>query len=99
MKESAFQAGLIKELYARYPECLVNKNDAGYRQGFPDLAIYNGEKWAMLECKRSAREKHQPNQDYYVERLGKMGFARFIFPENREETLEELDEYFLGKNR
>ncbi len=93
-KESVFQGRLIKELEERFPGCVVMKNDAGYRQGFPDLTVFHGEKWAALECKRSAKEHHQPNQDYYVDKLSKMGFARFIFPENKDEVLNELEQAF-----
>ena len=38
-------------------------------QGLPDLLILYGEKWASLECKRSATAKKRPNQDYYVEKI------------------------------
>lgn len=93
-KESAFQGRLIKELQERFPGCVVMKNDSGYRQGIPDLTVLHGKRWAALECKRGQNESHQPNQDYYVDKLDGMGFARFIFPENREKVLGELDEWF-----
>ena len=93
-KESAFQHGLIKELRNRYPGSIVLKNDPNYIQGFPDLTVFYGNKWAALECKRSADESHQPNQDYYVDYLGKQGYSSFVYPENREEVLNELDGYF-----
>ena len=70
------------------------KNDANYIQGIPDLLILHKDRWAMLECKKGERENHQPNQDYYVEKLNGMSFSRFIFPENREEVLGELSSHF-----
>lgn len=93
-RENQFQAKLIKDLKKRFPDCVVLKNDAGYIQGIPDLLILYRERWAMLECKKSEKEHHQPNQDYYVEKLDAMGFSRFIFPENRETVLSELSEHF-----
>ena len=93
-RENQFQAKLIKDLKARFPGCVVMKNDSGYIQGIPDLLILCGERWAMLECKKSEKEHHQPNQDYYVEKLDEMGFSRFIFPENRDLVLAELSEHF-----
>lgn len=90
VKESKFQSDLIKSIRERFPGCVVLKNDANYIQGFPDLTILYGSRWAVLECKRSAYEKRQPNQEYYVMKLNEMGFARFIYPENREEVLCEL---------
>lgn len=91
MRESGFQARLIRTLKNRFPGCVVLKNDANYIQGIPDLTIFYNDRWAMLECKRSENESHQPNQDYYVERMDDMSFARFIFPENMEEVLNELE--------
>ena len=90
-KESFFQGNLIKELHKRYPGCWTEKADPGYRQGTPDLRFYYGRFWAAFEVKRSKHEKHQPNQDEYISRLDRMSFARFIFPENKDEVLEELD--------
>ena len=93
-KESAFQASLIKELKELYPGCVILKNDSGYIQGFPDLTILYGDRWAVLETKRSSGEHHQPNQDYYVDKLNGMSYSSFIFPENKEMVLHELEQTF-----
>ncbi len=93
-RESQFQAKLIREIKERFPGCMVLKNDANYIQGIPDLLILHKDRWAVLECKKSENESHQPNQDYYVEKLNGMSFSRFIFPENRSEVLTELSEHF-----
>lgn len=97
-KESKFQKDLIDELKDLFPGCLILKNDAEYLQGIPDLSIYYGPYWAMLECKKSAHEDHQPNQDYYVAKADGMSFARFIYPENKQEVLSELQQAF-GRRR
>jgi len=94
MLENKFQAELIKELEDLFEGCIVLKNDANYIQGFPDLTILFENKWAVLECKKSKREAHQPNQDYYVNVLNEMSFSRFIYPENKEEVLDELQQAF-----
>lgn len=94
MKESAFQSRLIKKLKDRFPGCVVLKNDAGYLQGFPDLTVFYKDRWAALECKQSEGARHQPNQEYYVNYLNGMSFARFIFPENEEEVLRDLERTF-----
>lgn len=90
MLERIFQAQLIRKIKKRLPGCVVLKTDPNYIQGFPDLLILHGKRWAALEAKRSADAHHQPNQDYYVEKLGKMSFAKFIFPENEKEILHGL---------
>lgn len=94
MKESQFQANLIKELKQIFPGCIVLKNDPEYIQGFPDLTIFYKDKWALLECKRSADASHQPNQDFYISYADEMSFGRFICPENKEEVLHDLQSTF-----
>ena len=90
MLESKFQSDLVKELENEYPGALIFKNDT--RQGFPDLTILYNDRWALLECKRDANASHQPNQDYYVNKANGMSFSRFIFPENKKEVLNELQQ-------
>lgn len=94
MKESAFQAKLIKEIKKRFNGCLVLKLDASYIQGIPDLLILYGKKWATLEVKRKKGAHIQPNQKYYVELMNKMSFSRFICPETKEVVLNELQRAF-----
>ncbi len=93
-KESGFQHGLIQTIRNRWPGSVVLKNDANYTQGIPDLLVLYRDRWAMLECKRSSNESHQPNQDYYVKKLDGMAFARFVSPENADEVLNEMDRHF-----
>lgn len=94
MKENQFQAQLIKEIKDRFPNCIVLKNDPNYIQGIPDLIILWGKAWAALEVKINNKASHRPNQDYYIDRMDLMSFARFISPENKEEVLDELQRSF-----
>lgn len=94
MLENKFQANLIKKIKGLYPDCVIMKNDSSYIQGIPDLLVLEKDKWASLECKKSANARHQPNQDYYVGKMDDMSFSRFIFPENEKEVLEELKHWF-----
>lgn len=94
MKESEFQSELIKELKREFPGCMVLKNDPNYIQGIPDLIILYKDKWAVLECKKEENAPHQPNQDYYISLMNGMSFAKFIYPENKEEILDELQRSF-----
>lgn len=89
-RENKFQAELIKDLKSRFPGCMVLKNDPDYIQGIPDLTILYGKRWATLECKRSKSATHRPNQEYYVDKMNNMSYSRFIFPENKEAILDEL---------
>ncbi len=94
MKESEFQSELIKELKNEFPGCIILKNDPNYIQGIPDLLILYRDKWAALECKKEENSHHQPNQDFYIELMNGMSFAKFIYPENKEEILDELQRSF-----
>lgn len=77
-----------------FPGCVVMKTDPTYIQGIPDLLILYNDKWATLECKKSSKAHRQPNQPYYVDKLDKMSFSRFICPENKERVLFELQQSF-----
>lgn len=92
--ERDYQSYLIRKLSNLFPGSFVIPMDGNYIQGFPDILILYANRWAALECKRSANEPHRPNQDYYVEKLNNMSFSRFIFPENEEEVLRELQQAF-----
>lgn len=90
MLESQFQSKLIKDIKKLFPDSIVMKNDSSYIQGIPDILVLNNDKWAALEVKKSIKAKHQPNQDYYVDKMNRMSYSAFVFPENREEILDEL---------
>ena len=93
-KESVFQRNLKKRLEDEFPGCMVLKNDANYVQGVPDLIVLYNDRWAMLECKKSEKASHRPNQDYYVKMLDEMSYASFVYPENVEGVLNDLREAF-----
>ena len=97
MKESKFQSDLKKELRDIFPGCIISKLDSGDIQGIPDLLVLYKDKWAVLENKRSAKASHQPNQDYYVDKMNGMSFASFIYPENKDEVLTRLRKKFNKK--
>ena len=90
--ESGFQDKLIRDLKGLFPGSLIFKMDQ--LQGIPDLLVLWGRHWAALECKQTRAAHRQPNQEYYVNRMNDMSFSRFIFPENKEEVLYELEQAF-----
>ncbi len=92
--EREFQAKLIKELKELFPGCIIHKLDTAYIQGSPDLLILYGKKWGTLECKKSADAETQPNQPYYVDLMNEMSFSRFVYPENKEEVLRDIQQTF-----
>lgn len=91
--ESGFQDKLRKDIKAKFPGCMIFKMDQV--QGIPDLLVLYKNKWASLENKKNVNAKHQPNQDYYVNKMNDMSFARFVYPENKDLVLEELEHHFM----
>ena len=95
--EKIFQSELIKELRELFPGCIILKNDPTYIQGIPDLLILFEDKWAALEVKKSITASHRPYQEFYVNKMGRMSYANFIYPENKEVVLNELQETFFSR--
>lgn len=94
VRENKYQSELIKNISTLFPQSIILKNDPNYIQGVPDLLVLCDERWAMLEVKASRKASHRPNQEYYIAKLNRMGFARFVYPENEEEVIRDLVVYF-----
>lgn len=94
MLENEFKQKLAKEIKKMLPGCIVAHLDPNEIQGIPDLLILHGNKWATLEGKKSEDAPKRPNQPYYVEKMNEMSFSRFVYPENKEEVLNELRQAF-----
>ena len=96
-KETSFQKDLKNELKERFKGCIVTKLDSGDIQGIPDLLILHERNWATLEVKRHKTANKQPNQEHYVKRMNEMSYSNFIYPENKEEVLDELEKTFRSR--
>jgi len=99
MTEGQYQTKVIKKLERMFPGCQVMKSDSSYKQGFPDLIVLWNSCWASLEVKTGPHVNRQPNQDYYIEELGGMSFAAYIYPEVEEEVLDALQQAFESPRR
>lgn len=98
MLESDFKREFLQRVEARIgtKTPLDYIHTKPYNRSMPDLVILGENRWAALEFKKSARAKHRPNQDYHVDRLNAKCYARFVYPENGEEVLNELERLFLA---
>jgi transposase InsO family protein len=94
MLENKFKSRLIREIENMFPGCLVLHGDANEVQGIPDILILYKDTWAALEGKRCEDAPCRPNQNYYIERMNQMSYASFVYPENKEEVLYELQQAF-----
>lgn len=91
-KESKFEHELIEELIKQYPGAVILKNDSSFFQGIPDRLILYYDRWAAFEVKAYERARHRQNQDYYVNLFNEMSYASFVYPENKERFLHELQQ-------
>lgn len=92
MRESQYQAELIRKLRQLMPECFIIKLSTEFVQGLPDLLVLLGPRWGMLEVKANVDSPFRPNQEYYLEEFGTMSFASVIHPDNELEVIDELRE-------
>ena len=91
-QENKFKTSLCGRIKEEFPGSMVLHIDEF--QGCPDLLVLYRDKWAVLEGKDSCDAPHRPNQDYYIELMDTMSFARFVYPENEEEVIDELHKAF-----
>ena len=94
MTENKYQIHLKKRLKQEFPNSIVTKMDANDIQGIPDILILHNKNWAALECKKDWQASKRPNQEYYVDKMNNMSFARFVYPENEEAVINELHKAF-----
>lgn len=97
--EGNFKKNLIAKIKREFPGCIVKKLEADYDNGVPDILILHGDKWATLEAKKDKKEvtkerKNKLAQDYYVEKMNKMSYSSYVYPENEKEVLNELKVHF-----
>lgn len=93
-EERNYQKGLIQRIKKRFPGSIVMKLDAKYKQGIPDWLVLYKDKWATLECKADKKSTKRPNQDIWVDKMNDMSFSSFIYPDNEEEVLNEMERSF-----
>jgi hypothetical protein len=88
--EGKFKDLLHKEIEALFPGCIILIGNSACIQGIPDWVIFYENKYAFLEVKPSAVADKRPNQDWWVDKIDSMSFSSFIYPENKEEVLHDL---------
>jgi hypothetical protein len=89
-REAVYQAQLVKKIQDLFPDCFILKNDPSEIQGIPDILILIKDRWAMLEVKLSKYSPRRSNQQYYIDVFNSMSYAAFVYPENEEQVLNDL---------
>lgn len=93
---TGYKIALIEKLQMLYPGIMILPQDPIATPGIPDLLLLYQNKWAALETKASNKSKIRPRQPYYVDLMNSMSFAAFIYPENEEDVLYDLQQTFCG---
>ncbi|MCK4824982.1 hypothetical protein KA005_55040 [bacterium] len=103
MLESQFKREAKQRIRERFPNLDLDFIN-GTNRSMPDTFILGPWSWAALEFKRSGLAAQQPaaqqpaaqqpNQNYHIQRLNRKGYASFVFPENLEEVLDDLEAVF-----
>lgn len=91
-RESQFERDLIKSLQEEYPGAIILKNNSALIQGIPDRLILYRDRWAAFDAKRDQFAPYRVNQEYYIKVMNRMSYASFVYPENLEEFLYELQQ-------
>jgi hypothetical protein len=97
MLESEFKKQAKKRIIERFPNLDLDFIDGNTNdRSMPDTFVLGPWSWAALEFKRSAFAPLRPNQGYHIRRLNKKGYAKFVYPENLEEVLDDLERIFAS---
>lgn len=95
MLEAVYQADLVKRIPIRFGQdrtrVVINDPNLPGHQGIPDLTVYIGPYWFLLEVKASEKSKLRPNQEWWIKHWSKQTFCSFIYPENEEEVLNAME--------
>lgn len=95
MLEADFKTRTLQKLKERVPYDLYIY--VSNTRSYPDTVILGrNNTWAALEFKKSANAARQPNQGRHIGLLAEMGYASFVYPENSEEILDELERLFCS---
>lgn len=93
--EATFKTDLINRIESEIPGSMVFHLDPNVDgSGIPDLLVLCDDKWGALEGKKHKNAARRKHQEYYVEKMGSMGYSTFISPENEDAVMEELHIYF-----
>lgn len=98
MDEAIFKKQFINDFKGEMQQlgidCEVYQNKSQRRSTLDTIFLGPG-CWAMLEFKEDEKSPHQPNQDYYVEKLNNMCYATFVYPQNANKVMEDLIGLFI----
>lgn len=93
--EREYQADLIKRILRRFEShgTRVQINDPNMPgcQGIPDLTVFVGPRWFLLEVKAAEKSKFRPNQEWWLKKWAEYTDTFVVYPENEEEVLNAME--------
>lgn len=93
--KAGYKAQLIPRIIQRFGahRTRVTHNDPNLpgQQGIPDLTVYVGDRYMLLEVKASEKSSKRPNQEWWLEKWSAQTFTSLIYPENEEEVLDAME--------
>jgi hypothetical protein len=95
--ESQFKRRFKDRLEEVFPGCVILDIDPINNRSMPDTIFLYDRFWAALEFKKSINSSKRPNQEYWITELAEMSAAYFVYPENQEEVMSELQKQLLSR--
>lgn len=90
-RESKFQAEFISDLRDMGCVCLKQDPVIGRQKGVADTLVIYRSRWMFLEFKASLDSPYRPGQKEFLDKMGKWGFAKTIYPENADMIKSEIE--------
>ena len=91
VKESDFQAKIIRYLKARGCVALKYQQNATTIAGVADIVFFKEGFYGWIEVKRAKNAPRRPGQEQFIQRMNEWSWARVVWPENWEETKKDLE--------
>lgn len=96
---SGFKTKFIRNLKVRFPNCVVLLTDPQYLQGVPDILMLLEDTWFAFEVKATKTSSRRPNQEWWIDILNRQSYASFVYPENEEEVIREVQQSLEARRR
>lgn len=92
VKESDFQAKIIKWLRSKGCFVMKNQQNATTQKGVADVFFCKEGFYGFLEVKKSKNAKRQPGQEAFIAKMDDWSYGELVYPENWTDIQSELEE-------
>lgn len=92
MKESDFQAKIIKWLKSKGCIALKYQQNATTQAGIADIMFFKEGFYGFIEVKKAKNAAIRPGQREFIEKINNWSWGKIVWPEIWDETKKELEE-------